>query len=84
MDIEKAKKEGQDLKATLHIGKEGITESLIDELDKQMEKRGLVKIQVNRNDPRQNTEETAEELEKLSIGELVEVRGKTVLMFYQQ
>ncbi len=83
MDKEKAKKTGQDLKATLHIGKDGVTGSFLDELDKQLEKRELVKIQVNRNDPLQDVEKTAEKLEKRSIGELIEVRGKTILMLYE-
>ncbi|MFP3872739.1 MAG: YhbY family RNA-binding protein [Candidatus Natronoplasma sp.] len=84
MDVEEAKKAGQDLQATLHIGKDGITGSLIDELDKQLEKRELVKIQVNRNDPKQDVEKTAEELERSSIGDLIEVRGKTILMLYEE
>ncbi|MBS3817439.1 MAG: YhbY family RNA-binding protein [Candidatus Thermoplasmatota archaeon] len=84
MDVEEAKIEGQDLQATLHVGKEGITRSLLNELDNQLEKRGLVKVKVNRNDPTQNVEKTAEELEKSSIGELIEVRGKTVLLLYEE
>ncbi|MEF8874540.1 MAG: YhbY family RNA-binding protein [Candidatus Thermoplasmatota archaeon] len=84
MDKEKAKKMGQDLQPTLHIGKDGVTKSLLNELDKQLEKRELVKIKVNRNDPLQDVEKTAEELETSSIGELIEVRGKTILMLYEE
>lgn len=83
MDEERAKELGQDLQSTLHVGKDGITEGIIEELDKQLEKNELIKVQVLRNNPVQNMEKIAAELEKRSIGELIEVRGKTVLMHYQ-
>lgn len=84
MDEEKAKELGQSLQSTLHVGKNGISEELIEELDKQLDKNELIKVQVLRNNPVQDTEKIAEELQKKSIGESVEVRGKTVLMHYQE
>ncbi len=80
MDTEEAKIAGQDLQATLHIGKDGITDSLIEELNKQLDNRELVKVKINRNNPIQDKEDIAEELEKTSQGELVEIRGKTILL----
>ncbi len=84
MDEERAKELGQELQSTLHVGKDGITEGIIEELDKQLDKNELVKVQVLRNNPVQDMEKIAEQLQEKSIGELVEVRGKTVLMHYQE
>ncbi len=84
MDIERAKEKGQELQPTLHIGKKGITESLVEELDNQLENREIVKIKVLRNNPVQDVEEISQELEDRSIGELVETRGKTLLMYYEE
>ncbi len=83
MDIEKVKEKGQSLQTTLHVGKNGVTDSLIEELDNQLDNNEIVKIKILRNNPVQDVEEIAKEIKEKSIGELAETRGKTVLMFYE-
>ncbi len=83
MDEEKAKRVGQGLDANIRIGKKGLSEGLIDEIDRHLENEELVKVKVLRNNPIQDVDETAELLDNKTIGDLVEVRGKTVLLLYE-
>tara|TARA_B100000459_G_C8578779_1_gene202222 strand:- start:73 stop:348 length:276 start_codon:yes stop_codon:yes gene_type:complete len=38
----------RDFQATIRVGKSGITETLVSEIESQLEKRSLVKIKLNR------------------------------------
>jgi len=70
---------GAELKPTMHVGKEGITEGLIGEIRKQIEDRELIKVRLL---PSLDTDRgaTAQELAERSGTKLVEVRGNTVLL----
>jgi len=65
----------QDLKPTIWIGKQGCTETLIEEIRQQLRKRKLVKVKWL-----QNTEVDPGEIAGLSGGELIEVRGRTMVI----
>jgi RNA-binding protein len=65
----------QDLKPTIWIGKQGCTETLIEEIKQQLEKRRLVKIKWLRN-----TEVDPSRIVELSGGDLVDVRGRTMVI----
>jgi RNA-binding protein len=84
MKEEKAKKLGQDLDARVRIGKKGITDGIVDEINRHLENEELVKIKVLRNNPILDIDKTADMLEERTIGEVVEKRGKTVLMLYEE
>jgi RNA-binding protein len=72
-------KRGAELKPTIHVGKGGITDGIVDEIVKQIKDRQLVKIKIlpSSEMPRK---EIAAELAGRSRSSLVEVRGNTVLL----
>jgi RNA-binding protein len=74
---------GQSLQATAIVGKEGITDSVLDEVVRQLEKRKLIKVRLL---PASGADrkEVAKELATKSGSILIEVRGRTVLLAKDQ
>jgi RNA-binding protein len=73
------KGKGTELKATMHIGKEGVTDGLVEELLIQMKAHRLVKVKVLASSS-DKKKEMAEELATRAGAELIEVRGNTILL----
>jgi len=65
----------QDLKPTVWIGKQGCTETMIDEIVQQLKKRNLIKVKWL-----QNTEVDPEDVALKAGATLVEVRGRTMVL----
>lgn len=65
----------QDLKPTVWIGKQGCTETMIDEIVAQLKKRKLIKVKWL-----QNTEVDPDEIAGTAKAILVEVRGRTMVL----
>jgi len=65
----------QDLKPTVWIGKQGCTETMIDEIVEQLKKRKLIKVKWL-----QNTEVDPEDIALQAHATLVEVRGRTMVL----
>jgi len=70
------------MEATTHVGKNGLTSSLIEEINRQLKDNKLVKIKLLKSavelKPR---EEMARELAEKTKAELIEVKGNTVVLF---
>jgi RNA-binding protein len=70
----------------VRVGKSGITEGLLSELDNVLRARGLVKVKLLKNFrdaygvESGNKDEVAEELAKALGAEVVEVRGYTIVL----
>jgi len=69
-------------KPTIWIGKSGISQELINEIEKQLDKREMVKIKIlksalKENEMRQLASRIAEQTE----ASLVEVRGHTLMLY---
>lgn len=68
--------------ASTHVGKNGITPSLIEELSRQLKDNKLVKVKLLKSAigemPR---EEVAKALAEKTRSELIEVKGNTVVLF---
>lgn len=78
------KTEGQKLEATVSIGKGGLSDGVIEELDAQLKRHHLVKVRIQRSalgDDRQVKDAQAQELADSLGAELVERRGHTVLLY---
>ncbi len=73
----------RDLKVTVRIGREGVTESLLSEMEQQLKARNLVKVKMNRGlfDRQQRSEVWGLIAESCSA-ELVDCRGN-VAVFYR-
>jgi len=70
------------LEATTHVGKNGVTPSLIEEIKRQLKDNKLVKVKLLKSAveamPR---EEIAGALARQTGAELIEVKGNTVVLF---
>jgi RNA-binding protein len=65
----------QDLKPTVWIGKQGCTETMIEEIVAQLKKRKMIKVKWL-----QNTEVDPEAIALQAKANLVEVRGRTMVL----
>jgi RNA-binding protein len=69
----------QKLEATVHVGKEGASQMVIEEIVRQLDKHTVVKVRVLQSIER-GREEIADELARASGSVLVEIRGRTVVL----
>ncbi len=71
-----------DIKATVQVGKAGLTEEVLKEIRAQLEKRGRVKIRFLRSagDERADMRETARKIAEAVGARIVDVRGFTVTL----
>jgi RNA-binding protein len=69
------RKSFQDLKPTIWIGKRGITGDMIDEIRRQLKDRKVVKVRWLRN-----TEVNPDEIAASADADLLEVRGRTLVL----
>jgi RNA-binding protein len=65
----------QDLKPTVWIGKQGCTETMIDEIVEQLKKRKMIKVKWL-----QNIEIDPEAVASHARARLVDVRGRTMVL----
>ncbi len=76
--------EGQRVSATVSVGKEGLTEGVVAELDAQLKRNHMVKVRVQRSavagDQGGKDAQALELAERLGA-QLVERRGNTVLLY---
>jgi len=76
--------EGQRLEATVHVGKDGVDEGLLAEMDSQLKRNHLVKVRIQRGaagGDRDGEQDLAEVLVTALSAELVERRGHTALIY---
>ncbi len=85
MDKEKLyqlKSEANQLTPILNIGKNGITDTLIEELSKQIKANRLVKVRVLKSaEEGKDLKTLAEEIANATRSTLIEVRGRTVVLY---
>lgn len=67
-------------KAIFQIGKDALSDNLIEQVDHALEARELVKISVLKNSPA-DIEETAFDLARLTHSELVQIIGRTIVLY---
>ncbi len=77
--IKELRRRGVELKPTIHVGKEGLTDGVVEELIKQIKNHKLVKVKVL---PAADTDVTAlgEELSQRARAVLVDSRGSVLLI----
>jgi len=68
-----------DLSPTVHVGKEGIDEGLLNEITSQLKKARLIKIRVL-SSVDSDTKEVAEQLASSTNSVIVDVRGGVVVL----
>jgi RNA-binding protein len=72
---DKADQPMQDLKPTVWIGKQGCSETIIEEIVEQLKKRSMIKVKWL-----QNTDVDPEAVARQAKATLVEVRGRTMVL----
>ncbi len=73
------KRVGHDLRPTVHVGKEGVTDTLIEEIAKQVKARKVVKVRLLPS-VEEDRKQVAQDLADRSDSVLIEVVGHTVLL----
>lgn len=74
--------EASQLKPLLNVGKKGLDDSVIDEIKKQLKARRLIKIKVLRSaEEGMDVKAVGEELSRLTSSELIDVRGRAVILY---
>ncbi len=73
------KRVGHGLRPTVHVGKEGVTDTLIEEIAKQVKARKVVKVRLLPS-VEEDRKQVAEDLAKRSNSVMIEVVGHTVLL----
>jgi RNA-binding protein len=66
--------------AKIRIGKKGITEGIISEVESILKKDQIVKIKCLKVVPTEGTKAIAENIAKLTHSSVVEIRGKTFIL----
>lgn len=69
-------------KAIFQIGKDALSDNLIEQVNNAIDKRELVKISVLKNSP-VDIKETAFDLARLTDSELVQIIGRTIILYRQ-
>ncbi len=69
-----------DIKATVQIGKGGITYGVEREIKEQLKKRKIIKIKFLQNTDRENFKEKIEKLAEDVNAEILEIRGFTAVL----
>jgi RNA-binding protein len=76
------KSEANQINPILNIGKNGVTDTLIEELNKQIKANRLVKVRVLKSAEEGNdVKAIAEEIANATRSTLIEVRGRTVVLY---
>ena len=70
------------MESATHVGKNGVTDSLVEEVARQLKDNKLVKVKVLKSALETATrDEIARQLAEKAGAELIEVKGNTVVLF---
>ena len=69
-------------KPTIWIGKSGVSQELLNEIEKQLDKKEMVKIKILKSALKENeTKQLASRIAEQTEASLVEVRGHTLMLY---
>jgi RNA-binding protein len=72
--------EAHHLPVTVHVGHQGVTETVLRSLDDALRTRELVKVQFSRNDD-MKAKDAANELARAASADIVQVIGRTATLY---
>jgi RNA-binding protein len=82
MDRKQMKIQGMELKSTVQMGKNGITETVEMEIDQQLEKKDLIKIKMLQSvGPSKYWKDDIKALTERISAEIIEIKGGTILLY---
>jgi RNA-binding protein len=80
--VQQKRAEAQALDVTLHVGKNGVTPTTVEELSSQLKKRKLVKVRLLPSSSESaSTEDQVKALAEGTHSTLIETRGHTAVFF---
>lgn len=71
-------------KPHIHIGKLGITDSIVDEIKKQYKKRKIIKVKFLNKGTFSDYREATEFLAKITDSKVLDIRGKTCILLHKR
>ncbi|WNY26439.1 YhbY family RNA-binding protein [Methanolapillus ohkumae] len=78
------KKESVNLDPLISVGKNGMSDAVIDELKKQLKVKKLVKVRIHKNsDESDDIKQAGAALAQKCNASLIDVRGRTVTLYKQ-
>ncbi|MFW3145960.1 MAG: YhbY family RNA-binding protein [Thermoplasmatota archaeon] len=81
MDVKDLKIKGMSLRPTVQVGKSGLTETVIKEIDSQLEKRELVKVKMLQSmGPSSGWKDDVPRIAEELKASVVEIKGGTILL----
>jgi len=80
-EIQELKKVANGMKPMFNIGKSGVTETLIDMIDKYLDAHGIVKIKSLVAEDKAAVKESAEKIAKEIEAEIVDLKGFTFTIY---
>lgn len=82
MDRKQMKIIGMDMKATVQVGKMGLTETIESEIDQQLEKKDLIKVKMLKAmGPSKYWKDDIAALAERISAEIIEIKGGTTLLY---
>ncbi|MGD9780346.1 YhbY family RNA-binding protein [Methanomethylovorans sp.] len=80
--LHELKAEASQLKPVMNIGKNGITETVVQEIKKHLKADHLIKIKMLKSSREEkDTTTIAEELSQATASEVIEIRGNNVVLY---
>ncbi|HML26973.1 MAG TPA: YhbY family RNA-binding protein [Methanomethylovorans sp.] len=80
--LHELKAEASQLKPVMNIGKNGITETVVQEIKKHLKADRLIKIKMLKSSREEkDTTAIAEELSQATASEVIEIRGNNVVLY---
>ncbi len=82
MEKQEMKKKAKTLEPILRIGKQGVTDNVIEEIKRHLKKKHLIKIKLLRSFTENNNKKScADEISKKTVSEIIEMKGNTIVLF---
>lgn len=82
MDRKELKIRGMSIKPTVLVGKSGLTDGIVKEIDEQLEKRDFIKIKMLQSmGPSKHWKDDVTAMVETLKAELIEIKGGTILLY---
>ena len=82
MDRKELRIRGMSIKPTVQVGKSGLTDGIVKEIDEQLEKREFIKIKMLQSmGPSKRWKDEVVEMAERLKAELIEIKGGTILLY---
>jgi RNA-binding protein len=83
--IRELKQQSAEKEPTVWIGKSGVTDALVGQVDRQLDSNEVVKVKVHKTSPEEaEIAELAEKIAEETASEIVDVRGRTFTVYRQK